>query len=1117
MWMIRKTTLVVILILNFIQSLSAKDENWPYCGPFSDEKGYPIGCKSSPYDLCANQSDECIELVCNGDLTKDAFRACIKACDQQPVPVSVTADEYTCWCSQVIEPTCYNTGPKFAQYVNLQPPSQPQTMITRRKGDSKSSFWGSTVQIPSQSLLPVFCESKSPCDQSYSLCITAGCPRSDMCRFEGKCYFITKYEQGFPESLCQPDAKPAAIEERGELMNLYQLLKFLPILNIDGVYIASSGFVEASSTDVIWRDWENIQFNNDLIQLDSINPESNNRVLCASYDEENFLFSWELKETDSSEIAIVLCEASAEDDEESDPTTTTTFTTPKSDPTTTTTFTTPEFDPTTTTTFTTPEFDPTTTTTFTTPKSDPTTTMPFTTESDPETTSTTPFDTTTTITTFFTTTTMRTTTTEREDDNITTTIEAENSTSPEPNTSTTDEATTTNLTTETTTTESGCEDCVKNDQYGKIWSCCSGVTCTDKCPLEAKGRAFWSCGDDKQFNTAWPDYAECTNTWINNLTTLIEEEKVTPFTLIMDLDQYIKDSSLFGHEIDTSLNFTMTSLEMLLKEQEEAEDPPVNKLNQRKFMSEMALGVIDKLLILTKPWEQLNQSEATDLGWKMNKLTETFGFSVTEKAKSIGDNYNMTGIKGHIQMESQFFKHRSGSHSEHIVKFPLQEISQKSSSIRILKLPKMFSDSDIHLEVVGQLIPKIFAEKLFPARINRMGDEKKRINSGMISMTLLGPDGKPIHEFHSDDAVLVTFKHSLQAKGPQYETIWHELYPGEKPTAIRGTERCAFWNASSGCCGEWDVRGCRIVNSSHWFTICECNHLSSFALLMDVHQYIAKDKIMEIISIVFSSLSVISLTLTLVVLHFLKGIQGERNSIGKHLCVCLLVGHLMALTVLDRSYFGLSQEVCVGVAISLHYIFLAAFVWMAVEGHHLYRLVVRVFDSGRDLSKIYLCLGYGIPVIIVGITVAVTVCLQDHGYANDELCWLSSPNYIWAFMGPVLFLTLINLAVLVLAMRVAVTAGTQQKKSFMSRVKVWIKGWFSLSSLLGVTWIFGFFYIQLDHNFAYAFVTLNGLQGVFIFLTRVVFNEQVKTAMKKGAKQRAMMKRFYNLAVSNIY
>lgn len=76
---------------------------------------------------------------------------------------------------------------------------------------------------------------------------------------------------------------------------------------------------------------------------------------------------------------------------------------------------------------------------------------------------------------------------------------------------------------------------------------------------------------------------------------------------------------------------------------------------------------------------------------------------------------------------------------------------------------------------------------------------------------------------------------------------------------------------------------------------------------------------------------------------------------------------------------------CIGVGVALHYVFLAAFMWMAVEGHHLYRLVVRVFDSGRDLSRIYLAMGYGTPVIVVAITCIITAILNDAGYANDEL------------------------------------------------------------------------------------------------------------------------------------
>jgi hypothetical protein len=42
--------------------------------------------------------------------------------------------------------------------------------------------------------------------------------------------------------------------------------------------------------------------------------------------------------------------------------------------------------------------------------------------------------------------------------------------------------------------------------------------------------------------------------------------------------------------------------------------------------------------------------------------------------------------------------------------------------------------------------------------------------------------------------------------------------------------------------------------------------------------------------------------------------------------------------------------------------------------------------------------------------------------------------------------------------------------------RIWIRGWFSLSALLGVTWLFGLAYIEFNHSFVYIFVVLNGFQ-----------------------------------------
>jgi hypothetical protein len=58
---------------------------------------------------------------------------------------------------------------------------------------------------------------------------------------------------------------------------------------------------------------------------------------------------------------------------------------------------------------------------------------------------------------------------------------------------------------------------------------------------------------------------------------------------------------------------------------------------------------------------------------------------------------------------------------------------------------------------------------------------------------------------------------------------------------------------------------------------------------------------------------------------------------------------------------------------------------MTVEGHHLYRMVVTVFDSGRDFRRWYLLVGYGTPAFVVILTSAVALCRGEKAYGREEL------------------------------------------------------------------------------------------------------------------------------------
>jgi hypothetical protein len=59
----------------------------------------------------------------------------------------------------------------------------------------------------------------------------------------------------------------------------------------------------------------------------------------------------------------------------------------------------------------------------------------------------------------------------------------------------------------------------------------------------------------------------------------------------------------------------------------DSDEPLATKLHQRKFLSEMALGVIDKLLALEKPWEQLREVRSCLKFKHVNFVSEHVCFS----------------------------------------------------------------------------------------------------------------------------------------------------------------------------------------------------------------------------------------------------------------------------------------------------------------------------------------------------------------------------------------------------------------------------------------------------------------------------------------------------------
>lgn len=178
-----------------------------------------------------------------------------------------------------------------------------------------------------------------------------------------------------------------------------------------------------------------------------------------------------------------------------------------------------------------------------------------------------------------------------------------------------------------------------------------------------------------------------------------------------------------------------------------------------------------------------------------------------------------------------------------------------------------------------------------------------------------------------------------------------------------------------------------MVKTSRLETICKCFHLTSFAILMDVHRYVGKERGLNIITLILCPLSEIGLILAILILKLVKSSAYKiRTTICKHLCFCLFLGNGMVLIFLDRNYIHMSEQVCMGVAMFAHYILLCAFMWMFFEGVQLHRMVVNVFDGGQSYMRLmrhFGMLAYGIPFILITFTTGVAFMKGDRPYGGD--------------------------------------------------------------------------------------------------------------------------------------
>lgn len=242
-----------------------------------------------------------------------------------------------------------------------------------------------------------------------------------------------------------------------------------------------------------------------------------------------------------------------------------------------------------------------------------------------------------------------------------------------------------------------------------------------------------------------------------------------------------------------------------------------------------------------------------------------------------------------------------------------------------------------------------------------------------------------------------------------------------------------------------------------------------------------------IVSVVCNMLSMAGLLVTIltyIIFDELRSIPGKNNM--------MLAVHLLFAQVLYQ--FGMDQtempKLCIALGVFIHMFWLTAIFWMNACTLHMFRTFVtgQSYRSVRALDPQVCCYAiycYGVAISMVAINISVSLYRSDGkeiGYGG-RVCYISNPVMVgWVFALPVGVIIILNMGFF-FAVVYQISASTMRrrgKSSDRANTVIYMK----LSSLTGVTWIFGYLYLWTDFTpLEYIFIVLNAGQGVFIFIS----------------------------------
>ncbi|XP_034737755.1 adhesion G protein-coupled receptor L2 isoform X39 [Etheostoma cragini] len=608
-----------------------------------------------------------------------------------------------------------------------------------------------------------------------------------------------------------------------------------------------------------------------------------------------------------------------------------------------------------------------------------------------------------------------------------------------------------------------------------------GMLVERPCPKGTRGTASYLCVlSTGAWHPKGPDLSNCTSHWVNQVAQKIRSGE-NAANLANELAKHTK-GPIFAGDVSSSVRLMEQLVDILDAQLQELR--PSEKDSAGRSFNKAIVDTVDNLLRpeALKSWQDMNSTEQTHAATMLLDTLEEGAFVLADNlmepaiVKVPADNIILDVYVLSTDGQVQDFKFPQSSEGSISIQLSANTVKLNSRNGVAKLVFVLYKNLGQFLSAENATIK--MANEAYGRNVS------VAVNSDIIAASI----NKESSRVFINDPVIFTLKH-INVSLPAGVNGQMEHY---------FNSNCSFWNYSErSMMGYWSTQGCKLLDSNKTHTTCSCSHLTNFAILM-AHREIPisdlPDLILTIITRVGIVVSLVCLAISIFTFCFFRGLQSDRNTIHKNLCINLFIAELIFLIGIDMTELGIGCAIIAGI---LHFFFLASFSWMCLEGVQLYLMLVEVFESEYSRKKYYYVSGYLFPAIVVGVSAAI-----DYGsYGKGKACWLSVDNhFIWSFIGPVTFIIMLNLIFLVITMYKMVKHTTTLKpdSSRLENIKSWVIGAFALLCLLGLTWSFGLFFInEASIVMAYLFTIFNTFQGMFIFIFHCLLQKKVRKEYSK--------------------